>query len=80
MIEGGSKVISSVLADCLGDQMVLTIAHRFFGKNGVRAVDTLNCGRSMSRPCLTNVVVEQLGDDLVVWGNLALDDPGHTGQ
>ena len=80
MIEGGSKVISSVLADCLGDQLVLTIAPKFFGRNGVRAVDTLNCARSISRPCLTNVEVEQIGDDLVVWGNLALDDMGHTGQ
>lgn len=74
MIEGGSKVISSVLADCLGDQLVLTIAPKFFGKNGVRAVDTLNCVRSLSQPCLTNVAVEQLGDDLVVWGTLATDD------
>jgi riboflavin-specific deaminase-like protein len=80
MIEGGSKVISSVLADCLGDQLVLTIAPRFFGKNGVRAVATLNCVRSLSMPCLTNVEVEQLGDDLLVWGNLAHDGSGHTGQ
>jgi len=70
MIEGGSRVISSVLADCLGDQLVLTIAPKFFGQNGVRAVATLDCVRSLS-PCLTDVEVEQLGDDLVVWGNLA---------
>lgn len=74
MIEGGSKVISSVLADRLGDQLVLTIAPKFFGRNGVRAMETLNCVRSISRPCLINVEVEQLGDDLVVWGRLALDD------
>jgi 3,4-dihydroxy 2-butanone 4-phosphate synthase/GTP cyclohydrolase II len=80
MIEGGSQVISSVLADCLGDQLVLTIAPKFFGRNGVRAVDTLNCARSISSPCLTNVEVEQIGDDLVVWGNLALDDTDYTGQ
>jgi riboflavin-specific deaminase-like protein len=80
MIEGGSKVISSVLANCLGDQLVLTIAPRFFGQNGVRAVATLNCVRSLSMPCLTDVEVEQLGGDLVVWGNLALDGTGHTSQ
>ncbi len=80
MIEGGSKVISSVLANCLGDQLVLTIAPRFFGKNGVRAVATLNCIRSLSMPCLTDVEVEQLGDDLVVWGNLALDGMDHASQ
>lgn len=80
MIEGGSKVICSVLAECLGDQLVLTIAPRFFGQNGVSAVSTLDCVRSISRPCLTNVESEQLGDDLVVWGNLALDGSDHTDQ
>jgi riboflavin-specific deaminase-like protein len=78
MIEGGSKVISSVLTECLGDQLVLTIAPKFFGRNGVRAVETLNCVRSLSEPCLSNITVEQLGDDLVVWGNLARDDTADT--
>jgi 3,4-dihydroxy 2-butanone 4-phosphate synthase/GTP cyclohydrolase II len=76
MIEGGSKVICSVLADCLGDQLVLTIAPKFFGRSGVRAAETLNCVRPISKPCLTNVAVELLGDDMVVWGTLALDDTG----
>lgn len=80
MIEGGSKVISSVLADCLADQLVLTIAPKFFGRNGVRAVETLNCVHSIYDPCLTNVEVEQLGDDLVVRGNLATGDAGHLGR
>jgi 3,4-dihydroxy 2-butanone 4-phosphate synthase/GTP cyclohydrolase II len=74
MIEGGAKVISSVLADCLVDQLVLTIAPKFFGRNGVRAVETLNCVHSIDDPCLTDVEVEQRGDDLVVRGNLATDD------
>ncbi len=76
MIEGGSKVISSVLAERLVDQLVLTIAPVFFGRNGVRAMETLDCSRSMSSSCLTNVLLEQLGDDMVVWGTLALDDTG----
>ena len=76
MIEGGSKVICSVLSDCLGDQLVLTIAPKFFGRSGVRAAETLNCARPISKPCLTNVAVEQLGDDMVVWGTLARDDTG----
>jgi 3,4-dihydroxy 2-butanone 4-phosphate synthase/GTP cyclohydrolase II len=73
MIEGGSKVICSVLSGCLGDQLVLTIAPRFFGRSGVRAAETLNCVRPISKPCLTNVEVEQLGGDTVIWGTLALD-------
>ena len=73
MVEGGAKVISSILAECLGDQLVLTIAPKFFGCNGVQAVGTLNTDQSVTKPCLTNVEVEQIGDDLVVWGNLARD-------
>jgi 3,4-dihydroxy 2-butanone 4-phosphate synthase/GTP cyclohydrolase II len=78
MIEGGARVISSVLADCLGDQLVLTIAPKFFGRNGVRAVETLNCVHSIHDPCLTSVEVEQFGDDLVVRGNLVTGDSGRT--
>ena len=76
MIEGGSKVICSVLADCLGDQIVLTIAPKFFGRNGVRAAETLNCTEPECGPYLTNVEIEQLGDDMVVWGTLTLDKTG----
>jgi GTP cyclohydrolase II len=74
MIEGGAKVISSVLADRLGDQLVLTIAPKIFGRNGVRAAETLNCARPTSRPCLTHIEYERLGDDMLVWGRLVLDD------
>ena len=72
MVEGGAEVICSVLTDRLVDQLVLTIAPRFFGRNGLRAVETLNCAQSVSS--LTNVEVEQLGDDLVVRGDLARDE------
>ena len=75
MIEGGSKVISSVLAERLVDQLVLTIAPVFFGRNGVRAMESLDC--SLSSSCLTNVMIEQFVDDIVVWGTLAHDDSDH---
>jgi len=68
MIEGGAKVISSVLTERLGDQLVLTIAPKFFGRNGVNAVEDLNCIRPTSIPCLAHVEYEQLGDDMLVWG------------
>ena len=68
MIEGGAKVISSVLAERLGDQLVLTIAPKFFGRNGVNAVEDLNCIRPTSIPCLAHVEYERLGDDMLVWG------------
>ena len=78
MIEGGSKVISSVLSQCLGDQLVVTIAPKFFGQSGVRAAAALNCVRPLSTPCLANVTFEQFGEDLVVWGNLAPAGSGDT--
>lgn len=74
MIEGGAKVISSVLAHGLSDQIVLTIAPKFFGREGVRAVESLNCLRLGARPCLAEVKYEQLGDNLVVWGCLDRED------
>jgi GTP cyclohydrolase II len=78
MIEGGAKVISSVLAGHLGDQLVLTIAPKFFGRSGVRAVETLNCVRPTTRPCLTDVEYERLGDDMLIWGRLGLNDADDT--
>ncbi|MGB5261750.1 MAG: RibD family protein, partial [Gammaproteobacteria bacterium] len=76
MIEGGAKVICSVLAGRLADQLVLTIAPRFFGQGGVRAAATLQCAQSASTPCLTNIEIEQLGDDLLVRGNVSYDGTG----
>jgi riboflavin-specific deaminase-like protein len=68
MIEGGAKIITSVLADELADQLVLTISPRFLG--GVRSVEPL-CGRGRSdRPELANVFCEAIGNDLVVQGEL----------
>lgn len=78
MIEGGARVISSVLADCLADQLVLTIAPRFFGCSGVRALGTLNCVHATQDPCLTDIQIEQFGDDLVVRGNLPASEAGRA--
>lgn len=72
MVEGGANVICSILNDRLVDQLVLTIAPRFFGRNGVRAAGTLNCAQAMAG--LSNVEVEQLGDDVLIRGDLACDD------
>jgi 3,4-dihydroxy 2-butanone 4-phosphate synthase/GTP cyclohydrolase II len=72
MVEGGAKVICSVLADRLVDQLVLTIATRFFGQNGLRAVGTLNCAQFI--PSFTNSEVEQLGDDVLIRGDLAREE------
>jgi riboflavin-specific deaminase-like protein len=74
MIEGGARVISSVLAQGLCDQIMLTIAPKFFGRNGVRAAETLDCVRPASTPCLGRVEFQQLGDNMLVWGSMDPDD------
>lgn len=78
MIEGGAKVITSVLAEQLGDQLVLTIAPTFFGSKGLRAVEGLEGVWLESRPRLTNVEVERVGSDLVIRGNLSVCDTDRT--
>jgi 3,4-dihydroxy 2-butanone 4-phosphate synthase/GTP cyclohydrolase II len=68
MIEGGAKIITSVLAAELADQLVLTISPRFLG--GVRSVESL-FGRGCNRkPGLRDVFSQSVGNDLVVHGEL----------
>lgn len=62
MVEGGARVITSFLAERLVDGLVLTIAPVFVG--GLHAV-----GRLAHMPRLRNMRHQQLGDDLIVWGD-----------
>jgi GTP cyclohydrolase II len=62
MVEGGAQVISSFLRARLVNQVILTIAPIFVG--GLNAVE--NIGTPFPR--LTDLTVEQMGTDLVVWG------------
>lgn len=73
-VEGGAKIITSILAADLADQLVLTIAPQFLG--GVRSVEPL-FGRGPNRlPTLTDILCETIGDDLVVQGELLRSDNG----
>jgi 3,4-dihydroxy 2-butanone 4-phosphate synthase/GTP cyclohydrolase II len=64
MVEGGAAVITSFLADRLIDHVALTVAPMLVG--GVRGVRDLGAA---GFPRLSNLEYEQLGDDLVVWGD-----------
>ncbi len=66
MVEGGAKVITSVLASQIADQLLLAIAPRFVG--GMRAVNPTPEWEQM--PQLYNVHYQLLAGDLVVWGHL----------
>ena len=66
MVEGGAQVITSFLKRRLVDQVILTIAPIFIG--GLRAVDAFQLDSSFPR--LFNTVIEQMGSDFVLWGNI----------
>lgn len=59
MVEGGARIISSLLESGLADRLIVTIAPRLLG--GVRAI-----GDVRSLPALRNVKYRQLGEDIVV--------------
>jgi riboflavin biosynthesis pyrimidine reductase len=67
-VEGGAKIITSILAADLADQVVLTIAPHFLG--GVRSVEPLFGRGPNRRPELTDIVCETIGGDLVLQGRL----------
>jgi len=66
MIEGGAKLITNTLKERLADQLVLTIAPRFFG--GVHAVGSMQHIEPALRPMLKDVSFECLDGDLVAYG------------
>jgi riboflavin-specific deaminase-like protein len=66
MVEGGAKVITSVLAAGIADQLLLAIAPRFVG--GLRAVNPTETWEEM--PQLRDVHYQLMAGDLIVWGQL----------
>jgi 3,4-dihydroxy 2-butanone 4-phosphate synthase/GTP cyclohydrolase II len=68
LVEGGAKIITSILAADHADQVVLTISPQFLG--GVRSVEPLFGRGRNRRPMLTDVLSESIGEDLIVHGEL----------
>jgi riboflavin biosynthesis pyrimidine reductase len=67
MVEGGAKVIKSLLAARLVDYLVITIAPRFVGgEHEVRVQTELLMG-----PHMENFHHAKIGGDLVLWGEPA---------
>jgi 3,4-dihydroxy 2-butanone 4-phosphate synthase/GTP cyclohydrolase II len=66
MVEGGASVIRAFLAQGLVDQAVITIAPLFVG-----GLPALGDGEALPVfPRFEEMRTQQLGDDLVVWGNI----------
>ncbi len=68
MVEGGARVITSVLRAEVADHLVLTIAPVFLG--GLPAVNSLAPLDVGSLPQLRNILHTPLGDDLVLSASL----------
>lgn len=69
MVEGGSQVITACLAERRAHFVALTLAPLFVG--GVRSVAGLLAEDPRLLPRLAEVGYEQLGDDLILFGQLA---------
>ncbi|MDH3379438.1 MAG: RibD family protein [Gammaproteobacteria bacterium] len=66
MIEGGAKVITSVLLGGFADQLVLTLAPMILG--GVRSVDNMHDIPLDLRPKLKSLTVEPVASNLILHG------------
>jgi len=69
MVEGGARIITSFLGRQLVDHLILTVVPRLVG--GVHAVGNLGQFEPARFPGLRNVGHQRLGEDLVLWGDLA---------
>ena len=69
MIEGGARIITSVLTCGLADQLLLTVSPRFVG--GLRAVNVPDEFATDRFPRLHNLHYQWLAADLILRGDLA---------
>ncbi len=72
MVEGGSQVITSFLKLHLPNLLILTVAPILVG--GVHGVHSLGLREDQSFPALKDYIWEQMGNDLVIWGELRWGD------
>ena len=66
MVEGGGEIISSFLNERLVDRLILTVAPQFVG--GYKGLNL----ELKQMPSLQDAKVERYGNDLVIWGKIAI--------
>jgi riboflavin-specific deaminase-like protein len=75
MVEGGATIITAFLKARLADSVVMTIAPRLLG--GYRAIGDLETIPADELPQIRPIHWEQLGDDMIVWGDLHYGNSGN---
>lgn len=73
MVEGGARIITAFLRARLADAVVLTIAPRLVG--GYKAIGSLGNTAADELPRIRPLNTAQLGDDIIVWGDLEYGKP-----
>lgn len=73
MVEGGANVITAFLRHQLVDALVLTVAPTLVG--GYKAVQDLGYTMKSQLPRINPMHTRQLGEDLILWGNLQYGEP-----
>lgn len=69
MVEGGANVITAFIKAQLVDAVVITLVPKFVG--GYKAVGDLEIGSRVELPVIQPFNTERLGDDVIMWGELA---------
>ena len=77
MVEGGSRIIASLLALGLVDYVVVTIAPRL--ARGLNVLPPTSDGLTGPSPTLHNVVYTRAGEDLILWGRVPTTSLPATG-
>lgn len=73
MVEGGAKMITGFLKAGLVDALVITVAPTIVG--GYKAVGDLGYSEKAQLPRVNPIFSEQLGADLIMWGNVEFAEP-----
>ena len=72
MVEGGARIITGFLRERLADLLVVTVSPMLVG--GLHAVENLGESNPVSFPRLSQAGYEWLGQDLILWGDVAWEE------
>jgi riboflavin-specific deaminase-like protein len=74
MVEGGAKVITEFLKLGLADALVMTMAPKLIG--GYKAIGDIGIEDISVAPHISPINYENLGEDLIVWGDINYSGSG----